>query len=169
MNKTAIGITLVIVVGALVAYLYHINNNRYSTVSADGVAYLIDTKTGQSWAMRGNRKIPHNEIGPANKIEKLSESETMKLEGSASLSDTGYFSAEIYNGSNYDITELRVRLIINDRDGSESINRIYTVTPRYGSSAAQYKSSEFNAGFGVTLNSRDWTWTIMEVFGNKSE
>lgn len=160
-NKTAIIITLLLIAGSLAAYFLYLENNRYISETADGYVHIVDSRSGESWLLHQGKKIPFGE--PEPEPEPLPFAEINKLEGRASISSSGYFESNIYNGSDYRISELKVRIIVENSDGTEAINRIYTIRPSY--SADPYENTEFSAGLGIRLDNRKWSWGKVSTTG----
>ena len=58
MNKTAVLITIIIVGASIIGFQMWVDNNRFYIVSgSDGAAYEVDKKTGNTWYIRGAKKI----------------------------------------------------------------------------------------------------------------
>lgn len=60
-KKTAIWIAVIFASALVISTYLWASHNRYDIVVGDGsAAYEVDRKTGKTWYIRGDRKIPHS-------------------------------------------------------------------------------------------------------------
>ena len=167
MRKSILGITVIIVAGAVTSYYLYLEHDRYKiTTSSKGIAYEVDTKTGKSWMLAGKRKVLQEDSKPPAEAIELPLEAIVKIEGNASISNIGYIECDIYNGSDYTITELYVQITVNDELGNEEINRVYMLSPTYRTiGGLPLKNSKFQTDLGFKLNGKKWSWAIMKAKG----
>lgn len=82
MKKIVIAVSALICITCLILYAMHLHANRFCVVvSADGQAYEVDRRTGRSWRLWGDLKVPQtNEVMRAR--SKLPSEEVVKLKKS---------------------------------------------------------------------------------------
>jgi len=166
MQKTILGITALIVFGAVVAYCSYLDHNRYKVTStSNGIAYEVDTKTGKSWMLAGATKTQQEDRIVVEKAAKLPHEERTQLHGTAAVSNINYIECNIYNGSNYKVTELYVRDTVKNGAGDDEINRVYMMSPTYGSSGMPLRITEFTTDLGFKLKCHKWSWVITKAIG----
>jgi len=176
MQKTILGIVALIVFGAVVAYYSYLDHNRFkvTTTTSHGIAYEVDTKTGESWMLAGATKVRQEDpkaFGKATEktIELPHEALTM-LHGTAAVSRINHIECAIYNGSNYEVTELYVRVVVKNEVGNDEIDRIYMMSPEYSSRGGlPFKNTNFETDLGFELNGREWSWRITKAIGSAHE
>ena len=62
MKKPFFAIIGILAVASIIAYYFYLQNHRFYIIStANGIAYEIDRRTGQSWLLSGNKKIPQED------------------------------------------------------------------------------------------------------------
>ena len=128
--KAAIIIVAIISVAGVIGFYLYLENSRYEiTTSEKGIAYQLDKKTGNTWMLRGEAKIPQTQPKPkkdakhvpsplAQKIidnmepikggNVLPLHQQKKITGRASLSNGGYFNGSIFNGSNWAVSQFKI-------------------------------------------------------------
>jgi hypothetical protein len=129
MNSKAFVYGVVITaIAVLIGWYIYLQNMRYIvTGSQQGIAYQIDRKTGESWTIYPGRREKNR--GPnLERIKKeyplLPEEEQSKVDGNATLRSES-FSGTLYNGSNWTIKEVIVRIIVKEKDGSTRWDRLF--------------------------------------------
>ena len=81
--------------------------------------------------------------------------------GQLQITNYGWIEAEIYNGNERRIREVRVRLIVVNPNGSEEINREYNLSTSLGE---PLQSSKFSANCGCNLEKEQrMRWSITQA------
>jgi len=93
----------------------------------------------------------------------------LKVTGKASITSSGWFECDIYNGSDCELTEITVLITLADGDGTEVLSRKYRLTPRWPStSCPPLKSVQFYGALGFTQKEgQKFTWNIVAAKGTK--
>jgi hypothetical protein len=110
----------------------------------------------------------------------LPHEEIEKVKGKASISSSPFepnaFKAELYNGSGWAITSIKVRIILREKNGTVRWDREFTAS-RDAMEAYLSKDSymgwspqstgTFKAKINDYANFGDFSWLIVEITGNK--
>lgn len=98
---------------------------------------------------------------------KLPDSELSKLTGKASITDQR-IECDIYNGSNWTVSEVTVKITIKNPDGTEDLTREYRLTPQYIGNCAPLTSRTFDADLGFSLKEKQtFSLNIVSAKGTK--
>ena len=162
MNKTVIAIVLILAAAAVAGNYIWSSFHRYQVVTgANGVAYQIDTETGNSWMLYGTRKVPQAGNTSSTKTGKeLPESAARKVTGNAAIS-FGYFSGKLYNGSNWTLTKAVVKVTAKEKNGSVRWVRDFAVPVAVSPLSTNSFSVSVTVGEGVASTS----WSIERLYG----
>jgi hypothetical protein len=59
MNRTVLGVFLILAIAGLIAFYLHLQNSRYNLVGTGKVVvYKIDRRTGETWRIWGTKEMP---------------------------------------------------------------------------------------------------------------
>ncbi|MDA1138628.1 MAG: hypothetical protein O3B01_08600 [Planctomycetota bacterium] len=159
--KAIVIVAAIISICGVIGYYLHLENNRYEiTTSSKGIAYQVDKKTGESWVIRGDTKVPHESPKPSVPAAVMPYSESSKVTGRASLS-YGYFKGNIYNGSSWNVSEFTVELTVKEKDGSVRWSRRY----KESISLPALQTKDFIFQVTGDAENGDLSWGITEVKG----
>lgn len=164
MNKTVIAVVGIVAVACLLGfYIWASHNRYYITTGSQGVAYEVDRKTGESWVLYGERKVPQRGGGEARQKERELPYETSsKITGNASLA-YGSFSGRLYNGSDWVVTRVVIRVSAKEKDGTvrwtRDFSEIVTIKPL----TTESFSISVTGDEGITKA----PWNIEKIFGHK--
>jgi len=130
--------------------------------AANGRAYEVDRKTGETWLLVGTQKLPHSQT--EKKAQRLPYIEHIKVTGNAShrarYSD---FDGKLYNGSSWKLTRVVFTLEAKEADGSVRWSRDHSKTL----DLPTLQTGSFSVKLvGDTGASVSWT-AIKEVYGYK--
>jgi hypothetical protein len=122
MNRTAIAIVALVITGTLGGTYLYLSSNRYYIIpAAEGMAYQIDRKTGETWLLVGDERIPHNKAdlqGAEPELRSFPAVEGAKVVGTGAFDKYGsYFEGELYNGSAWYPREVVITILAINRDG----------------------------------------------------
>jgi hypothetical protein len=97
---------------------------KYDKMTYEGNSFpiRINRITGYTEMFRG-KWLPSTKPKKDPDISALPYSEKAKVTGNAGLTGHGFFKGDIYNGSNWHITKIRVEVIAKESDGKERWNR----------------------------------------------
>jgi hypothetical protein len=164
MNKTVVAVVAVVAVACLIGlYIWSSHNRFYIMTGSKGVAYEVDRKTGESWMLYGDRKIPQQGGGESReKEEEFPSAAASQVTGSASLS-LGWFSGKLYNGSDWVVTRVIVSVSAKEEDGTvrwtRDLSEAVTIRPLTTES------------FSITVEGdqgiKEAPWSLKKVFGYK--
>lgn len=162
MNKTAIWVTAIVAVAGVIAFWIYSSHNRYYIMtSSQGIAYEVDRKTGNSWALIGERKIQQESPDVKERQERpLPYDERTKVTGNAGL-NYGSFSGKIYNGSTWIITRIVVNVTAKEQDGSVRWARDFSDDVKINPLETGHFSVTVTGDEGV----KDAPWNIKEIYG----
>jgi hypothetical protein len=184
-RNTVIAIVAIVAVTGLIAfYIWSSHARYYIVVTSKGAAYEVDRRTGDTWELRGSRKIPHSnseEIqskekqAEEKKSEELPQADAIKITGEADLEDVGYmtvtgtslsgdFGGKLYNGSDWVVTKLLFNVTAKEASGNvrwshDYIWEGYPIDPL----EAFYFDFPVTEYKGVTKT----TWSIRKAYGFK--
>jgi len=99
----------------------------------------------------------------------LPDSELSKLTGKASI-NYKRIECDVYNGSNWTVSEVTVKIIIKNSNGTEELAREYRLTPKYAlaENCASLTSQTFDADLGFSLEEKQtFSWNIVSAKGTK--
>lgn len=112
MKYAVVATSVILCAACLVAYAMHLHANRfYVVVSADGQAYEVDRRTGKSWRLWGDQKIPQTDQVMRAR-EKLPSEELVKIEkGNVQMSPEPFSGkhtvfVDVHNAGQWQIEEL---------------------------------------------------------------
>jgi hypothetical protein len=134
MNKTVVAVVSILAAASLIGLYIWASHHRYYIMSGDrGVAYEVDRKTGESWMLYGEKKIPQQGGAESrHKEQELPSAEAAKVTGNAGLS-YGLFSGKLYNGSDWVVTKVVVNVSAKEDDGtirwSRDLSEAVTIRP----------------------------------------
>jgi hypothetical protein len=78
----------------------------------------------------------------------------------------GYLDCDVYNGSNWGLTEIALTVTVRDKNGKEVLTRSYKMHPVDGLPFDPDRSSEglVPLGFSIELG-QTWSWTLSGAKG----
>src|SRR3989304_9570841 len=124
---------------------------------------------GNSFPVRINRLTGNSDIFVLGKWSSqdvknskiLPDSEQYKITGNAGLNGYGSFSGKVYNGSNWNITELTIQVAAKEKDGSMRWNRKYTAKTAIAPLTTGFISFDVTGEENIASSE----WSIEEVYG----
>lgn len=123
--KALVLVVLILSFAGLFGYYLYLNNNRYEILKSErGIAYELDKRTGKSWIIIGEEKKPHKKFDDIEIPQTIPVEEQEKITGSASISYR-FFKGNLYNGSNWFITEMTVKIEVKEKNGKIRWARSY--------------------------------------------
>jgi hypothetical protein len=141
--------------------------------------YDKTTMKGNTYPVRTNRLTGHTEYYLAGEwlsggakerstqAEILPVEEQAKVTGNANLSGYGSFSGKIYNGSNWTITEIKIRVAAKGENGVVKWNREFMTTTTIGPLTTEDFSFNVTGDENVSIALTEWG--IVEVHGYKKK
>lgn len=76
--------------------------------------------------------------------------------------------AQIYNKSDFTVSEVLVKVIVKQPDGTQGLNRTYRLTPSWP--AAPLTSTAFGADLGFDVSPKQtWEWSITSAKGRPAK
>lgn len=120
MQKTIISAVSIMVIGMTLIYFIHATHNRYAIViGANGQTYELDRRSGQSWLIEDEKKVPlENPELPRPRMQEQEMSsrdlKDLSIEGRLSK---GTLLGKIYNGSNIPVTRVIMTVTAKELDG----------------------------------------------------
>lgn len=164
MNRTIVAVVAILAAACLIGLYIWTSQNRYYIMTGDrGVAYEVDRKTGQSWMIFGEDKIPHQqETKSLHNEQKLTAPASLLVTGNARLLN-GSFRGKIYNGSDWTITRVVIKITAKEADGATRWSRNFSHSLTILPLSAEYFSFNVTGDEGV----KDAPWVIDQVFGYK--
>lgn len=164
MNKTIVAVVTVVAVACLIGlYIWSSHNRFYIVTGSNGGAYEVDRKTGESWALRGSRKIPQQGEGESHHTEEeLPSDAASKVTGNAGLS-YGQFSGKLYNGSDWVVTRVVISISAKEADGTVRWSRDFSEAVTVKPLTTEY----FWITVGGDAGINDAAWSIKKVLGYK--
>jgi hypothetical protein len=161
MNTKTIGIICATLI--LVGVLFWPTLYRYDTMTLQGNTLPVRTHrlTGYTEYFLMGQWIPQKGQQGKKKSKILPVVEQSKVSGNAGLTGYGSFSRRIYNGSNWKITELVIRVIAKEKDGSIRWDRRFRAPQMISLLSTQ------NIHCSVTgdENVASFEWSIDEIRG----
>jgi hypothetical protein len=142
---------------------------RYDHLTEEKNIYpiRIDRLTGRTEIFYG-KWISTEESTPAPQEEDLPPSALDKLSGRASITSYGWINCDIYNGSNWILSEVTVVVTVKKLNGAEILSRKYLLTRESYESGEPLKSSKFHTGLGFELKKGEtFSWGILSAKGRK--
>lgn len=131
MKKTVIIVVLVIV-GVLIGVAIYFSANRYYVIpGANGIAYEVDRKTGNTWVLQGASKSLQKGNDQTKTLSSLPQEEIQKITGKGKFDDFTSvggrycFDANLYNGTSWHIQEITVTITAKNQDGNVRWARQY--------------------------------------------
>lgn len=165
MKKTVVIIISIISITILIGlYIWVTHHRFYAIQGAQGVAYEVDKKTGESWVLFGALKSPQQkkEKKYNGKEKELPFVSSDKITGNASLGED-YFSGKIYNGSDWIVTRVIVRVSAIESDGTVRWSRDFSAPVTINPLTTEPFSVMVSGSQGI----KKWSWDIIKVFGYK--
>jgi hypothetical protein len=161
-NKTIIAVVGILAVAGLIAFYIWSSHNRFYILSASqGVAYEVDRKTGQSWMLRGARKIAqHGDEESHQKDQELPFEEAAKITGNAGIG-YGYFSGKLYNGIAWTVTRVILSVSAKDASGTTKWSRDVSTSV----SIKPLTTASFTIAVTGDEGIKEAPWNIKSVFG----
>lgn len=96
-----------------------------------------------------------------SKFENVTEDELGKIEGRLSITNYGYLTGDLYNGTSKSLKSVQVRLTITNKGGDIDIDRVYEM---HTSGGDKLESSEFNVKCGCKVQEgQDFSWNIVSA------
>jgi hypothetical protein len=150
---------------ALSAYRSYLANSRYYMIqSGKNQIYEIDRQTGQTWIISGSKKI---EVKDPTKAELMPLSLISQVDGrfGPRLYEgiggfTGDFAGDLYNGTNWSITEVQIHLTPEFKVGETWSRTFHTEV-----SIKPFASGYVNFHISDRREFEKFSWTITEVRG----
>jgi len=164
MNKTIVVVVGIIAISSLSGlYIWTSHNRYYIATGADGFAYEVDKKTGQSWMLRGWRKtLQTDAVESKQEEQELPSAQASKITGNASL-EYGRFSGKLYNGSDWVVTKVVIGVAAIEKDGTTRWSRDFSATVTITPLSTESFSILVSGEEGI----RDAPWTIKKAFGHQ--
>lgn len=138
---------------------------RYDHMKLDTYDYpvRINRLTGKAEVLFPNGwHAPTQQSQPAAKPQQLPSEDIAKLEGQPEMTNYGWLEFHVYNGSNWNISEITVLVEVFDANKAQKISRPYRMT----GSVTPQGSSKFIAELGFTLTpGQTWTYSIVSAEG----
>ena len=146
---------------------------QFTEMKYEGNVYPIRinriTHSTQMLFITGWVNLSSGEDGSSKPAQLIPDSVRWKLEGRGSV-DGHSFIANIYNGSDWVVTNIDITLTIRNSDGSLRFSRRYKIwCTRSGNRGIPLTSSEFSADLGEYLGGYyepvNFEWNILSAFG----
>jgi hypothetical protein len=110
----------------------------------------------------GGWHTPGEESEPAVKSRPLPGEEVAKLQGEPQITNYGWMEFHVYNGSNWDVSEITVLVEVFDADNKPVLSRPYRMTGQ----VSPQNSSKFLAELGFTLAAgQNWSYGVSGAEG----
>ena len=151
----------------LIGLLFWPTLYRYDKMTIQGNIFPVRTHrlTGYTEYFLMGKWIPQGGQERSKQSEILPFVEMAKVTGNAGLSGYGSFSGKIYNGSDWTITDMIIRVIAKEKNGNVRWDRKFKET--------QVISSLSTANIYITVtgdeNVPSFEWNIEEIRGYKKE
>jgi len=191
MSKNSVILCCVIsvsIAAVLIVYVWSSNNRYYLTSESstrstgsltirDGRTYEIDRKTGKTWLLGYKEKTLQKEsaeekdISPAQTKEtpdiiELTDSQKDKISGKGRLNAaTGWFYAEIHNGSPFVIKKLIITIAAKEKNKPKTEVRDYII----GTSIEPLTMGFIKTEVVTTGDSELDFWDLSAVYGYSTE
>ena len=138
---------------------------RYDTMTLQGNTLPVRTNrlTGSTEYFLMGQWIAQKSQEAKKKSTVLPLSEQAKVSGNAGLSGYGSFSGRIYNGSNWTITDMIIRVLPKEKDGTVRWNRRFKtseVIPPLSTQSIQFSVTGDDGVASVE-------WSIEEIRGHE--
>jgi hypothetical protein len=152
-------------IAVLTGFYIWTSHNRYHLMAgAEGVAYEVDGKTGQSWMLRGANKVPHKEASQSqHKEQELPYGEASKITGNAGLQYETLFSGTLYNGSSWVVTRVIIEVSAKEANGTVRWTRDFSTTV----TIEPLRTGEFAFQVPGAYGLKEAPWSVVKVFGYK--
>lgn len=142
---------------------------QYSEMKVSNNVYpvRINRLTGATEMLLPNGwKKLESEKGPVVKNSiSIPASESSKLEASGRISGSS-FIADIYNGTDWVITNLEIQLTVKNRDGSTRFSRRYRIwCTKAGNRGEPLTSSSYSCDLGGYYEPVKFEWSILSANG----
>lgn len=129
-----------------------------------GVAYEVDRKTGESWMLFADLKVPQRKGGESlQKEQELPYGTSIKITGNAALSSYGLFSGKLYTGSDWVVTRVIVNVSAKEEDGTVRWSRDFSEAVTIRPLTTESFSITVAGGEGI----KETPWSMKRVFGYK--
>jgi hypothetical protein len=180
MNKTIIAIAGISAAGCLIAfYIWSSHNRYYIMTGSQGTAYEVDRKTGESWMLHRDRKVAQQEGEKSRHNEQeIPFVDASKITGNAGLlpsnsfwpgsaerKPSGIFSGTLYNGSDWTVTRVIVRIQAKDKDGTVRWLRDFSAT--LVPELRPLTTESFSLTVVDEQEIKEAAWNIKKLFGYK--
>jgi hypothetical protein len=134
------------------------------TIGSDNLPIRTNRLTGSTEVFLYGKWNAQNDQETKEKIKTvLPLSEQVKVTGNASLNGYGSFVGRIYNGSNRTITDMIIRIIAKEKNGSVRWDRRFKISTYIGPLSTE------SIIFSVTGDEGVWStdWNIEEIRGDE--
>lgn len=165
MNTKSIAIICAAVI--LIGILFWPTLYRYDRMTLQGNTLPVRTHrlTGYTEYFLMGKWIPQEGQQSSKKSKMLPFDEQIKVTGNAGLSGYGSFSGKVYNGSSWTITDMIIRVIAKEKNGSVRWDRKFK--------EARVISPLSTASIYITVtgdeNVASFEWNIEEIRGYKED
>jgi hypothetical protein len=178
MNKQYVGI----IVAAVAVLILWGNRFSYSEFKNDGLTLPLRTSrlsgkselfNGTSWInLEGNSSSGGN--SESRSRFQLKQEDVNKLKGNAipdlvssdGVSRTVVLNCNLYNGSQFAVSDVTIRIRLEASIPKNAIERDYRVSPENGV-AKSLANSVFKVDTGLDFGTNSWTWGVVAATGIK--
>jgi len=123
--------------------------------------YEVDRQTGRTWVIIGDKKIEAKEPTLPPALQTIPRSLTAKINGRVGPgSSRGYFSGDVYNGTQWTVRELRLELTVHTKDGESWVRSFHIDT-----TINSYKTSTIVFDVADRREVERFTWALVEARG----
>lgn len=183
MRKTALVLVLAAMfcVTSIVIFYIWQSHNRFalqttSETSSTGaikrekiVGYQVDRVTGEAWRIDGTTRVKVDEasraLPPERKPTYMPADYQSQLVGDGGFDDRGYFSGSIYNGSNWIVTKVTLRIAVKEANGKTRWDRLFDLNTRI-----EPKSTErFHIKVSGYSDIGSFTWNVDSASGYRPQ
>lgn len=118
-----VGVVIIAAVSAIVIIYRSLNERYYVTSTGKGEVYRIDRRTGKTWLIEGSTMEEVTDAqSSSTSTQRLSDvpaSALAKISGRAGYSVQSLFAGKLYNGSNWYVERIRIRVFAVSTDVEE--------------------------------------------------
>lgn len=127
-------------------------------VRTDRLSGKTEVLFPDGWRDLSDEKVNANQR-PTNAERPLPPDAIGKLSTQGTITSYGWIEVSLYDGSNWNTSELTVNVEVSDPSGKEVMSRPYRLIPEDGERATPQTSTNFHAPLGFAL-SQGQTWSF---------
>lgn len=161
-TKNLIIICITLLIAGILFWPTLYRYDKVSVMRGRSLLVRVNRLTGYTEFLGRSGWVPVGKVG-RKKVRNIPYEEWSKITGKASLSD-GIFKGEIYNGSNWKITSITVRIVAKEKDGRIRWDRKF----KKEISIDPLSTSSFSISVIDDEGIGSFDWYIVDMSGYKS-